>query len=107
MISIEGMGALLKSVDGFADKVVYYEWPIDEAPPLPFVCYFSAGDRTFAADNTSYYTQPRIAVELYTWTRDQAAEALFEAAFRAASLYFTKETEYLDDEQCQVTVFSL
>lgn len=106
-MSIEEMKTLLESVPGFADKVTYYEWPINEAPELPFVCYFSQQEYTFPADNVAYYSRPRFSVELYTKQRDTATEALFEAAFTNAGIYYTKETEYLDDERCQVTVFSI
>ena len=106
-MTLAEMKTLLEGVTGFADKVVYYEWPINEAPALPFVCWFSQTEYTFAADNVAYYTRPRFSVELYTKQRDPATEALFEAAFTNAGLYYTKETEYLDDERCQVTVFSL
>lgn len=107
MKSITGVKAILEGVTGFENKVVYYEWPINEAPPLPFVCYYSPNEQAFAADNINYFSAPHIIVELYTKVRDLATEALFEDAFRAAGLYFTKETEYLDDERCQMTVFNL
>lgn len=106
-MTLDEMKTLLESVSGFADKVTYYEWPIDHAPKLPFVCWFSPNEKIFAADNVSYYTQPRFIVELYTKQRDPGTEALFEAAFTSAGLYYSKETEYLNDESCQVTVFSL
>lgn len=107
MITIAEMDTLLKSVNGFANKVAYYEWPINEAPALPFVCYFSPSETAFAADNTNYYSTPRFAVELYSKTRDLTTEALFEAKFKENKIYFTKEAEYLTDERCWVTVFSI
>lgn len=106
-MTLEETKNLLESVPGFADKVTYYEWPINGAPALPFVCYFSQVEYQFPADNISYYSRPRYSVELYTKQRDPATEALFETAFRQAGIYYTKETEYLDDERCQVTVFSI
>lgn len=106
MITLAQMKTLLEGVTGFSKKVTYYEWPINEAPALPFVCYFSTNDYTFPADNTVYYQRPRISVELYTKNRDLTTEALFETAFKNAGLYYTKETEYLEDERCQMTVFS-
>lgn len=106
-MTLEEMKTLLEGVNGFSKKVTYYEWPINEAPALPFVCYFSQQEYTFAADNVAYYSRPRYTVELYTKLRDPATEALFEAAFTTAGIYYTKETEYLDDEHCQVTVFSI
>lgn len=103
----EQMRALLEGVNGFADKVTYWEWPIGEAPSLPFVCFFSNEDTEFAADNINYYARPRFAVELYCKYRDRATEALFEAAFKENNLYYTKEAEYLADERCWVTVYTI
>lgn len=106
-MTLTEMWNMLKSVTGFANKVAYYQWPINEAPALPFVCFFEQEAYNFPADNTAYYIRPRYSVELYTKNRDPSTEALFETAFRNAGIYFTKETEYLDDENCQVTVFQL
>lgn len=106
MITLANMKTILEGVSGFSGKVAYYEWPINEAPALPFVCYFETQAYTFPADNKVYYQQPRISVELYCKTRDLTTEALFEAAFNTAGLYYTKETEYLEDERCQMTVYS-
>lgn len=107
MITISEMKTLLEGVTGFADKVTYYEWPINEAPALPFVCYFSNTESEFAADNINYFAVPQFAVELYSKNRDLTTEALFEAAFKAKDLYYRKEAEYLPDERCWVTVFSI
>lgn len=103
----EQMRALLQGVEGFADKVTYWEWPIGESPSLPFVCFFSNEDTEFAADNINYYARQRFAVELYSKYRDRATEALFEAAFKENNLYYTKEAEYLADERCWVTVYTI
>lgn len=106
-MTLAEMKTLLEGVSGFADKVAYYQWPINEAPALPFVCFFEQQTYTFPADNVTYYQRPRFAVELYTKNRDPQTEALFESAFTTAGLYFTKETEYLEDERCQITVFQI
>ena len=106
-MTIAEMKTLLTSVNGFANKVTYYEWPINEAPALPFVCFFSPNETDFAADNINYYSVPRFSVELYTKKRDLTTEALFEAKFRTNNLYFTKATEYLNDERCWLTVYTI
>ena len=106
-MSTEQMRALLEGVNGFADKVTYWEWPIGESPSLPFVCFFSNEDTEFAADNINYYARQRFAVELYSKYRDRATEALFEAAFKQNNLYYTKEAEHLADERCWVTVYTI
>ena len=106
-MTINQVKDILEGVRGFADKVTYYQWPIGEAPDLPYVCFFEQEAYTFSADNVAYYSRPRISVELYTKNRDLATEALFEQAFTEAGIYYTKETEYLDDERCQITVFQL
>lgn len=101
------MKALLESVPGFQNKVTYFQWPINEAPALPFVCFFSTEDRNFAADNINYYRRPRWAVELYTRNRSLATEKLFEDAFSEAGLFFRKDAEYLQDERCWMVVFTV
>lgn len=106
-MTIVQMKNLLESISGFQGKVTYWEWPIGESPALPFVCYFSNSETEFAADNITYYSRPNFSVELYSKTRDFNTEALFEEAFRNAGLYYSKDAEYLDDERCWVTVFSI
>lgn len=106
-MTINEVKTILEGVAGFANKVAYYQWPIGEAPDLPYVCFFEQQAYTFPADNVAYYSRPRISVELYTKNRDLATEALFEQAFTVAVIYYTKETEYLDDDRCQITVFQL
>lgn len=106
-MTINEVKTILEGVAGFANKVAYYQWPIGEAPNLPYVCFFEQQAYTFPADNVAYYSRPRISVELYTKNRDLATEALFEQAFTLAGIYYTKETEFLEDERCQITVFQL
>ena len=106
-MSIEQMRAILEGVQGFAEKVTYWEWPIGESPALPFVCFFTKEDVEFAADNVTYYVRPRFSVELYSKYRDQSLEALFEEAFRANDLFYTKEAVYLTDERCWETVYTI
>lgn len=103
----ENMKTLLESIAGFADKVTWFEWPIGEAPALPFICYFTVRENDFAADNVNYYSMPVYAVELYCKNRDFATEAKVAEALSAAGLYYSKEAEYLDDERCWVTVFTV
>ncbi len=106
-MTLEQVWTLLKGVEGFSEKVTYYTWPINEAPALPFVCFFEQQADTFPADNVAYYVRPRYSVEVYCKNRSPQIEALFEAAFTSAGIFFTKETEYLDDEKCQVTVYQI
>lgn len=106
-MTINEVKTILEGVAGFANKVAYYQWPIGEAPDLPYVCFFEQQAYTFPADNVAYYSRPRISVELYTKNRDLSTEALFEQAFTVAGIYYTKETEFLEDERCQITVFQL
>lgn len=106
-MSIEQMRAILEGVQGFAEKVTYWEWPIGESPSLPFVCFFTNEDAEFAADNVTYYARPRFSVELYSKYRDPSLEALFEEAFRENDLFYTKEAVYLTDERCWETVYTI
>ena len=85
--------------------VTYRAWPENEAPPLPFVCYVEAGSNNFAADGVVYCPIKRVQVELYTKLKDPETEDKVEAAL--SSLYWEKNTEYLDTEKCYQTIYEI
>lgn len=85
----------------------YNAFRVDDAPALPFICWFQTGSSTMAADNIVYHQRPQISVELYTETRDPAAEATVETVLTDAGLYFTKEIAFVDSENCYQIAYTL
>ena len=99
---------ILTSVPGFsATNVAYYAFPVSQAPGLPFITYFYGTETALKADGINYYTTTHIFVELYTKTKDIATELAIEQAFTSNGIDFTKESQYLADEQDYITVYEM
>lgn len=89
------------------DKVIYNAWPVGEAPPLPYVCYYSIGSDNFAADNIVYDSQRPVRIELYARSKDLATEAAIEAALTGAGIYWTRDESYIADEKVYLTIYEV
>lgn len=99
-MTLDDVNALLKST---GLPVTYRAWPDGEVPPLPFICYLSPETDAFMADAQVYLTTMHVNIELYTKLKDQIAEGKVEAAL--SSIYWEKNTEYLDTEKCHQTIY--
>ena len=88
-------------------KVVYNAWPVGEAPPLPYVCYYSTGSDNFAADNIVYDSSRPVRIELYARSKDLATEAAIEAALTGAGIYWTRDESYITDEKVYLTIYEV
>lgn len=95
MITIEHMKAILESA-GY--PVVYYAWPVGNAPDLPYICFLTDRTNNFAADNGVFYPVSHWQIELYTRWKDPEAEGKVEKAL--SSLFWDKTEIYLDTERC-------
>lgn len=106
-MTLAEINEILQAVPGFAGKVTYYQWPEGVVPSLPFICYWQPGTDNFAADGVVFFSAPIIRVELYSRLRAQDKESLIENALTAAGLFYEKEVEYLDSEQCYMTTYTM
>lgn len=85
----------------------YWSFPEGEAPAMPFLTYFESSSDNFGADNKVYHHRKRISVELYTKTKDTAAEDAVEAALDAAGIYWEKTSTHLDDEDVFEVIYDM
>lgn len=85
----------------------YWSFPEGEAPAMPFLTYFENSSDNFGADNKVYHHRKRISVELYTKTKDTAAEDAVEAALDAAEIYWEKTSTHLDDEDVFEVIYDM
>lgn len=106
-MKIENVKELLESIDGFENKVAFYEFPEDLVPPLPFICFICTDDNNFSADGIVYHAFTNFAVELYTQYKDEETEEKVEQTFTEHGIYYTKETTYLDDEKVWLIVYEM
>ena len=106
-MKLSELATLLKSIDGFADKVVYRAWQEGKAPQLPFICYLETATDNFAADGIAYAKIKRVDVELYTETKSPAIEALIEDALDNAGIYWNSIEAYIDDEKMYEKIYEI
>ena len=104
-MTLENLHATLSAV--LPDKVVYTAWPIGEAPPLPYMCYYSTGADNFGADNKVYNSNRNVRIELYTRSKDLTTEAAVETALNGVGLYWTRDESYIDDEKVFMTIYEV
>lgn len=106
-MTIDEVKTMLESITGFGTKVVYYQWPENGAPALPYICFFETGISPFSADGINYYNAKHISIELYTQMRDTASETLIETKLKAKNIFYSKEQTYLYDEKCYETIYEI
>lgn len=104
---MEQLRRLLESIKGFRNKVAYRAFPVNEAPKLPFICYMETGTDNFYADNTVYQSASVVDIELYSRNRDIVSEKLIEEKLRENHITWSKDIEYLDDEKCYETIYTV
>lgn len=98
---------ILEAVTGFANKVVYWCWPENQAPALPFICYFTPDSNNFGADNKVYYSANHFIIELYNTKKDEATELLVENKLSENGIFFIKSWSYIEDENCFLTQYEV
>jgi len=106
-VELSELATLLKSIDGFTDKVVYRAWQEGKAPQLPFICYLETGSDNFAADGIAYAKIKRVDIELYTDFKSPETEALIENALDNAGIYWDSLEAYIDDEKMYQKIYEI
>lgn len=101
-MTLSDLGALLETT---GLPVVYRQWQEGTAPPMPYLVYLSPYTNNFAADGTAYFVVNHVQIELYTKLKDPVAEGKVEKAL--SSLYWEKNSEYLDTEKCYQTIYEI
>lgn len=99
---LEDVAALLETT-GY--PAVFQEWKEGTVPPMPYLVYLAPYTNNFAADGTAYFVVNHVQIELYTKLKDPVAEGKVEEAL--SSLYWEKNTEYLDTEKCYQTIYEI
>lgn len=104
---LSDIATILNNIQGFRGKVAYRFFPENEAPSLPFICYYSSGAESFGADDITYSSMDSVTIELYSARKDRASEALVETALTDNGLYYDKEETYIDNEHCYLIIYNI
>ncbi len=76
--------------------VAYHHFTSPPSPP--YIVYLFAYSSNFGADNKVHSQADNYQVELYTKTKDPAAETLIEDLFDANEIYWEKTETYIESE---------
>lgn len=106
-MTLDNLYSLLGTVPGIDGKVAYYAFPEGAAPELPYIVYIETSTDNFMAGNTVYFRRTSVDIELYTETKDPAAEAALEAVLNAAELPWEKSEDFLESESCWMHTYSI
>ena len=85
--------------------VAYKDFPEEEAPQLPYICYRFPYNNNFAADGQVYFAANHVQIELYTKHKDPETEEKVETAL--SSFFWEKTENYIDSERCYQIIYEL
>ena len=85
--------ALLKTTNL---PVAYHHFTSPPSPP--YIVYLFSYSSNFGADNKVHSQADNYQVELYTKTKDPAAEALIEGLFDDNDIYWEKTETFIESE---------
>lgn len=101
-MTLEEIKNLLEST-GF--PVTYREWPKNQVPPMPYICYLESYSNNFAADGEVYCVFNHIQIELYTKLKDPEAEGKVQKAL--SSLFWEKTENRINTEKCYQILYEI
>lgn len=85
--------------------VAYLSFPEEDAPPLPFVCYYSTDTNPLFADASTFYATTAVIVELYTQFKSPDVEKNLESVL--SSYHWKKSETYIDTERCYMITYDI
>lgn len=98
---------MLKSIEGFENKVAYRAFKKGSAPKLPYICYMATQTDNFKADNKVYAVIQGVDIELYTQNKDTTSEGLIESALNANNIVWEKYEDYIENESCYMITYEV
>ena len=87
--------------------VAYQAFPADKVPAMPFIVYMELGSDNFGADNVVWHSAARVEIDLLCKTKDGALESVLETVLTNAGIFWERESDHNDDEDCYVTTYNI
>lgn len=84
--------------DEFEIEYAYYSFPVNEAPPLPYIVYFYPNREDFIADNENYRKVETLVIELYSETKNFDLESAFESYLKDNGIVYDKTETFINKE---------
>lgn len=83
----------------------YDSFPNNIAPNPPYIVFNYPDINDLLADNTNYQRITILNIELYTATKDFDLENEIETALSQSGFVYTKETNFIRNEQLYITTY--
>lgn len=93
-------------IDEIGLPAAYNHFPDATPKAPPFICFYYPSSDDFIADNLNYTKVEQVYIELYTVTKDFAAEQAVEAVLRANELPYHRTETYLDTEKMFMQLYT-
>lgn len=74
--------------------------------PPPYICFFYPSNDDLFADNKNYATIAELRIELYTKTKDFAAERAVEAVLKEYDQPYSKDETYINEEATFLIIYT-
>lgn len=91
-------------LEGSGEPVADTCFPPGEAPGLPYVVFLDHVQRA-GADLRNNLRRHSLTVERYSETEED--NSALESLFDAQAIKFTKDKQWLSDEECYLTIYDL
>jgi hypothetical protein len=85
----------------------FVDAPQNPAPPPPFITYQFAFSGDLMADNINYVDISNFQVELYTASKDPAAETAVQNKLKELGLPYSKTETWIEEEKLFQTIFEI
>lgn len=86
---------------------VYYQFPINQAPSLPYVIYYYPNSDNFGADNYVYQKIQTLNIEVYTKDKDFAIEKQVEDVLDEHLIFWNKSESYITSENMYEVIYEM
>lgn len=88
-------------------ETAYYQFPVGEAPDLPYIVFYFPNDNSFVADSKVFQKIAHLNVELYTNEKDFDIEAQLEQVLDQNGFVYTRAESYLDSEKMYEVLYEM
>lgn len=103
-MTYKDIAAMVKS---FGLPYAYYQFEEGSGQQCPFVVFYYPNREDFIADGVNYVKKTILTIELYTDSKDFAAEANIEDALEAHEMVYSKEETYIDSEKMFEVIYDM
>lgn len=88
-------------------EYAYDHFAEGEAPNPPFICFLMPESRDFIADDTNYFKQRELDIELYTDAKNPGLEELIEAELENYEFVYSKTETWIESERLYEVLYEM